>query len=334
MSGAPVLAVRDLHVTYHGHEGDVPAVRGVSFELGVGDTLGVAGESGCGKSTMAAAILRLLPADAKVEGEVLLAGEDMYTMKPGRLRAVRWTEAAIVFQGAMHALNPVWRVKHQIGEAIELHDPVGRRSTNARVGELLEQVGLPGRRADAYPHQLSGGQRQRVMIAMALACRPQLLIADEPTTALDVMVQAQVLRLLEELQRELGLTMLFITHDLSVLSAVCRRLAVMYAGRIAEVGPATSVFDDPRHPYTRGLAGAFPTVGDQRFRYAPLGLAGDPPDPRHLPAGCPFAPRCDAATSECDDAEPDLVDLPWSSGDRQAACIHLPTGPTSRGEAS
>jgi peptide/nickel transport system ATP-binding protein len=315
----PLLAVRDLSVTYRSRDGEVPAVRGVSFDLGRGETLGLAGESGCGKSSLAAAVLRLLPAGTQVDGEVLLDGENVLTMNPGRLRAVRWNDAAIVFQGAMHALNPVWKIKHQIGEAIELHDPIGPRATQARIGELLEQVGLPGRRADAYPHQLSGGQRQRVMIAMALACNPNLLIADEPTTALDVMVQAQVLALLERLQSELGLAMVFITHDLSVLTACCRRLAIMYAGRIVEEGPSESVFTDPHHPYTRALAAAFPTVGDERFRRAPLGLAGDPPDPRELPPGCPFEPRCADATPECTVEAPRLE---VTGPRRAAACIH------------
>jgi peptide/nickel transport system ATP-binding protein len=244
-------------------------------------------------------------------------------MTPGRLRAVRWTEAAIVFQGAMHALNPVWKVKHQIGEAIELHDPSARGPKAAgkkrdRVDELLHQVGLPTRRAEAYPHQLSGGQRQRVMIAMALACSPRLLIADEPTTALDVMVQAQVLALLEQLQTELGLAMVFITHDLSVLTSCCKRLAIMYAGRIVETGPSHQVFVEPEHPYTRALAAAFPTVGDLRFRKAPLGLPGDPPDPRDRPNGCPFTPRCPDAHAECGVAEPDLRD---AGPGRAAACV-------------
>jgi peptide/nickel transport system ATP-binding protein len=314
----PLLDVRDLHVTYRSSEGDVPAVRGVSFTLRAGETLGIAGESGCGKSSLALAVLKLLPAGTKVDGEVLLDGEDVLTMKPGRLRAVRWTEAAIVFQGAMHALNPVWKVKHQIAEAIQLHDPIGDRATQARIGELLEQVGLPGRVADAYPHQISGGQRQRVMIAMALACGPHLLIADEPTTALDVMVQAQVLALLEQLQADLGLAMVFITHDLSVLTSCCRRLAIMYAGRIVEEGPSTTVFAEPLHPYTKGLAAAFPTIGDLRFRRAPLGLDGDPPDPTGLPPGCPFAPRCPDVIEECRAAEPDLLQI---GPMRSAACI-------------
>ncbi|HJU48059.1 MAG TPA: ABC transporter ATP-binding protein, partial [Gaiellaceae bacterium] len=210
---APLLAVRDLHVTYPGPDGGVPAVRGVSFELAPGETLGVAGESGCGKSTVAGAILRLLPRGTRVEGQVLLEGEDVLTMKPGRLRAVRWTSVSIVFQGALHTLNPVQRIGGQVAEAIEIHEPAVRpREVERRVGELLERVGLPARRAAAYPHQLSGGQRQRVLIALALACNPRILIADEPTTALDVMVQAQVLDLISGLVKELGVGLMIISH--------------------------------------------------------------------------------------------------------------------------
>ncbi len=314
----PLLSVRDLSVTY---PGGVPAVRGVSFDLAAGETLGLAGESGCGKSTIAAALLRLLPRGTNVTGEVLLDGEDVLAMRPGRLRAVRWEEMSIVFQGALHTLNPVRRIGWQIEEAITTHRPsMPKSEVRKRIAELLDVVGIPAGRAADYPHQLSGGQKQRVLIALALACDPRLLIADEPTTALDVMVQAQVLRLLEELQRDLGLAMLFITHDLSTLASVCRRLAVMYAGRFVEEGPAHEVFAEPAHPYTTALAAAFPVIGDHRYRMAPSGLGGDPPDPRDLPSGCPFHPRCARATEEC--ASWEAVELPAGPG-RQAACIHL-----------
>lgn len=315
----PLLSVRDLHVTYHPKGGPVPAVRGVSFDLERGGSLGLAGESGCGKSTLAGAILRLLPQGTEVEGEILLDGRDVMGLNPGGLRALRWTSGAIVFQGALHALNPVMSVGDQIAEPMLIHDTVrDAKEARSRTESLLGRVGLPGHRADSYPHQLSGGQRQRVLIAMALACEPHLLIADEPTTALDLMVQAQVLALLSELKVEHDLTLMFITHDLSVLTYACRELAIMYAGRIVEEGPGWEVFEDPLHPYTRGLAAAFPTIGDMSSRLAPSGLGGDPPTPGSLPVGCPFHPRCPLAREECSLEEPGLR----SSGDqRRAACI-------------
>jgi peptide/nickel transport system ATP-binding protein len=320
-----LLQVRDLHVTYLADTpAPIPAVRGVDLDLDVGETLGIAGESGCGKSTMATALLRLLPQGTAVSGEVLLDGENVFEMKPGRLRAVRWTELAIVFQGALHTLNPVQRVGDQIAEAIRLHSRGNGASPTKRVGELLELVGLPARRASAYPHQLSGGQRQRVLIALALACDPRMLVADEPTPALDVMVQAQVLSLLADLQRDLGLAIIFITHDLSTLANICRRIAVMYAGRIVEEGPNDQVFADAAHPYTRALAAAFPVIGDPDFRMSPAGLPGDPPDPRELPSGCPFHPRCSVSVDVCPRTQVEL----WPAGpSREAACVHVSGSP-------
>ena len=322
-----LLEVSDLRVTYNAiGSAPIPAVRGVDLTLDVGQTIGLAGESGCGKSSLAGALLRLLPKGTEVTGDVLLDGEDVLAMRPGRLRAVRWTELAIVFQGALHTLNPVQRVGDQIFEAIKLHAKGASDADPKRVGELLELVGLPPRRARAYPHELSGGQRQRVLIGLALACEPRLLIADEPTTALDVMVQAQVLRLLADLQREFGLAIIFITHDLSTLVNVCRRIAVMYAGRIVEEGPNDQVFSDGAHPYTRALAAAFPVIGEPAFRMNPSGLPGDPPDPRAVPSGCPFHPRCSVATEVCPSTAVEL----WPAGSmREAACVHVPGSPVS-----
>jgi len=315
----PMLSVRDLTVTYHGQGGAVPAVRGVSFELEKGGSLGLAGESGCGKSTMANSLLRLLPAGTEVTGEITLDGQDVLGLTPGGLRAVRWTSGAIVFQGALHALNPVQTVGDQIAEPMLVHETAKNdAAARVRVVDLLRRVGLPAARADAFPHQLSGGQRQRVLIAMALACDPHLLIADEPTTALDLMVQAQVLALLDDLKQERDLTLLFITHDLSVLTYACQRLAVMYAGRIVEEGPAWAVFESPSHPYTRALAAAFPTIGDRMSRMSPSGLGGDPPTPGQLPEGCPFHPRCPLAHDACLVAEPELR---ASGQGGRAACI-------------
>ncbi|HEU4318764.1 MAG TPA: ABC transporter ATP-binding protein [Acidimicrobiia bacterium] len=316
---APLLSVRDLSVTYHTKSGPVPAVRGVSFDLAKGESMGLAGESGCGKSTLAGAILRLLPAGTDVEGEVILDGKDVFNLNPGGLRAVRWTAGAIIFQGALHALNPVQTVGEQIAEPMLIHETAGsEREARARTEALLGRVGLPAARADSFPHQLSGGQRQRVLIAMALACDPLLLIADEPTTALDLMVQAQVLSLLSDLKEERDLTLMFITHDLSVLTYACQQLAVMYAGRIVERGPAWEVFESASHPYTRGLAAAFPTIGDMTSRMNPTGLGGDPPTPGNLPEGCPFHPRCPLARDACLPEEPELRP---SGPNRSAACI-------------
>jgi peptide/nickel transport system ATP-binding protein len=315
----PVLSVRDLRVTYRSASGEVPAVRGVDLDVHAGETVGVAGESGCGKSTMAMALLRLLPPGTRTEGQILLDGEDVLSMRAGRLRAVRWSGASIVFQGAQHALNPVQRVGEQITEAIKLH-----RVKGTTAGGLLELVGLTPRRSQDYPHELSGGQKQRVMIAMALACDPRLLIADEPTTALDVMVQAQVLGLLEQIQAERGLATVFITHDLSVLGSVAERLLVMYAGRIVEEGPAQALLQDPKHPYTRALAEAFPTIGDPASRFAPSGLPGDPPDPAAVPTGCPFHPRCPVAVEACTTTDVTLRRVGEAGAARQAACLLVP----------
>jgi peptide/nickel transport system ATP-binding protein len=313
-----VLTLEDLRITYHTAGGGIPAVRGVNLNVKKGEVVGLAGESGCGKSTIAGAVLRLLPAKTKIEGTLLLEGEDVLSMKPGRLRAVRWTGASIVFQGAMHALNPVKRVGDQVAEAITVHNQAGEKEARVRVGALLEQVGLPPRRMSDFPHELSGGQKQRVMIAMALACSPSLIIADEPTTALDVMVQAQVLKLMKELQRDLGLSMIFITHDLSVLVETSDRLAIMYAGKIVEEGPANTVFHDPKHPYTEALAASFPEIGDTRFRGNPTGLGGDPPDPADVPTGCSFHPRCPKAFEDCSSIEPELY---FAGEGRRAACL-------------
>ena len=322
-SDAPLLRVRDLNVTYQSSAGAVPAVRGVGLDIAAGETLGVAGESGCGKSTVAMALLRLVPAGTKVTGSVVLDGNDVLAMKPGQLRAVRWAQASIVFQGAQHVLNPVQKVGQQIDEAIQHHrDRSDTGPSRKRIAGLLDLVGLTSRRADDYPHELSGGQKQRVMIAMALACDPLLLIADEPTTALDVMVQAQVLRLLDDIKRERGLAMLFITHDLSVLSSIADRLAVMYAGRVVEEGPAKQLLRGSTHPYTRALAEAFPTIGDASSRFRPRGLAGDPPDPMDLPTGCSFHPRCSVAIEACDTVDIELVRV-GDDPTHRAACVHV-----------
>ena len=316
-TGQPLLDVRDLEVTY---AGGVAAVRGVNLTVPAGQKLGIAGESGCGKSTLALALLRLLPTGTRVTGQILLDGEDVLTMKWGRVRAVRWAGASIVFQGAMHSLNAVHRIGDQIAEPILLHRKATPGGARKKAGELLEHVGLPAARASAYPHELSGGQRQRVMIAMALACDPRLVIADEPTTALDVMIQAQILRLIQQLVSEQELGLMMISHDLAVLSDTCDRLAVMYAGRVVEEGPARQVYEDARHPYGQALSAAFPRIGDSGSRFAPRGLPGDPPDPSALPSGCAFHPRCAVALDSC--ATDDQA-LRAAAPDRRAACVHV-----------
>ncbi|TMK18431.1 MAG: ABC transporter ATP-binding protein [Actinobacteria bacterium] len=293
-----VLSMRDLSVEYRTTGGDVPAVRGVDLEVDRGEVLGLAGESGCGKSTIAGAILRLLPAKTKITGRIELDGNDILELTPGKLRAVRWTAGSIVFQGAMHAMNPVQRIGEQIMEPILVHGQSGEREARMRAGTLLEQVGLPTRRLDDYPHELSGGQKQRIMIAMALACSPSLI------------------------------ALLFITHDLSVLVEVADRLAIMYAGKIVEQGDAEAVFHSPAHPYTKALAAAFPAIGDMRFRGHPSGLGGDPPDPQQIPSGCPFHPRCAEVTPACSSVTPDL----WTAGPaRLAACVHVSGAPALEG---
>jgi peptide/nickel transport system ATP-binding protein len=264
-SAAPLLEYRDLTVSYRTARGVEPAVRGVSLTLDTGETLGLAGESGCGKTSLAMAALRLLPRTARVGGQVLIRGADVGTLSWGKLRALRWAQASIVFQGAMHSLNPVQRVGAQIAEPIRLHDP-DATGVAERVADLLAQVELPSARASAYPHELSGGQRQRVMIAMALACAPDLVIADEPTTALDVVVQQQVLDRLGALVAERGVGLMVISHDLSVLAATCSRIAVMQDGVVVESGPSAEVITRPTHPHARALAAAFPTVGDPASR--------------------------------------------------------------------
>ncbi|MFL6287013.1 MAG: ABC transporter ATP-binding protein [Actinomycetes bacterium] len=324
MTARPVLEMRDVSLTYYPPEGPVPAVRGVNLTVGAGEVVGVAGESGCGKSTLISTVLRLFPTNAKVEGEVLVDGENVFDMKWNRMRAVRWGDAAVVFQGALHSLNPIQRIGKQLTEPIMVHEKgATEASAKKKVRELLEQVGLPARHAYAYPHQLSGGQKQRVMIALALTCDPKVLLCDEPTTALDVMVQAQILDLLKGIARDRAMGMVIISHDLSVLSSNCDRIAIMYAGRVVEQGDALDLFQRPAHPYTRALMGAFPTIGDDTSRYAPSGLPGDPPFPGDLPTGCSFHPRCPRATEECKTIDVQLE--PVGPG-RVAACIHVMEG--------
>jgi len=313
-----LLEIKNLRVFYEVRGVKAPAVDGVDLLLRTGDALGLAGESGCGKSTLALACLGLLPRNATVEGSVRFKDMEVVSAKPGRLRALRWAGISMVFQGAMSAFNPVKRVGDQVVEAILLHEDVSRSEARSRMRELFERVGIAPRRAGDYPHEFSGGMRQRVMIAMALACNPPLVIADEPTTALDVMIQAQILNLLAELREERNIALLVITHDLSVLAQVADQVAIMYAGRIVEEGSASEILTTPRHPYSRSLVGAFPVVGDPASRGVPTGLPGDPPDPAARPPGCAFHPRCPNAFEPCDRIDPALE----RHGSHLAAC-HL-----------
>ena len=318
---APLLVVDDLRTHFAVRSGTVKAVDGVSFRLDHGEALGIAGESGCGKTTTALSLVRILPANAKiVSGSISLMGIDLVPKTENALRRYRWREISIVFQGAMNALNPVRRIRDQIAEPIEERLGESPKAARKRAGDLLELVGLPRKRGDAYPHQLSGGMRQRAMIAMALACDPAIVIGDEPTTALDVMVQAQILELLEQLRQKLGLSLILITHDLSVIAETCDRVMVMYAGRVAEEGPVDEVFRRPRHPYTQKLMAAFPNIhADRRTLDV---IPGSPPDLREPPPGCRFAPRCPFAMAVCREVVPPETSF---SGVR-VACHLYPAG--------
>jgi peptide/nickel transport system ATP-binding protein len=291
-----LLEVSDLRVHHRGR----PIVDGVDLTLAPGEALGLAGESGCGKTTTALALMKLLPAGLEQSGGIALhrEGEDVVNVDRRTevgMQRVRWRHISLVFQGAMNSLDPVQRVERQIAQAIRLHEPGA--PVRDRIAELLRTVGLAPAVARAYPHQLSGGQRQRVMIALALACRPALVIADEPTTALDVVMQAQILQLLERLRRELGLALILISHDLGVLAETCDRIAVMYAGRIVESGPVGSVFDAPQHPYTKRLLDSLPVIGGTRALAPPI--PGAPPPLGAEPDGCNFRTRCPYAAPLC-----------------------------------
>jgi oligopeptide/dipeptide ABC transporter ATP-binding protein len=318
---APLLVVEDLKTYFSTGSGPVRAVDGVSFKVEHGEALGIAGESGCGKTTTALSLVRILPANAKImSGSISLMGIDLVPKSDNALRRYRWREISIVFQGAMNALNPVRRIRDQIAEPIEERLGETPKAARKRAGDLLELVGIPRKRGDAYPHQLSGGMRQRAMIAMALACDPAIVIGDEPTTALDVMVQAQILELLEGLRQKLGLSLILITHDLSVIAETCDRVMVMYAGRIAEEGPVDEVFRRPRHPYTQKLMAAFPNIhADRRTLDV---IPGEPPDLRQPPPGCRFAPRCPFVMPVCREVVPPETTF---SGVR-VACHLYPAG--------
>jgi len=331
---APLLVVEHLSTRFKMPGGSVKAVDDVSFNLDHGEALGIAGESGCGKTTTALSLVRLLPSNGRIgkSSSIRLFGIELAQRPETGLRRYRWREISIIFQGAMNALNPVIRIADQIAEPIEQRLRVQHDEAIRRAGELLELVGIPRKRGRSYPHELSGGMRQRAMIAMALACDPAIVIGDEPTTALDVMVQAQILELLERLRRELGLSLILITHDLSVLAETCDRVMVMYAGKVAEEGSVDIVFRTPRHPYTQKLLGAFPNIHADR-RTLDI-IPGSPPDLREPPPGCRFHPRCPFAMPVCSVEVP--PEVRFDDGVRVACHLYPPgsdgrpvTSPTS-----
>ncbi len=304
-----MLEVKNLKTYFYTTKGIVKAVDGVSFKLNKGEVLGIAGESGCGKSTTAYSLIRLVPPPGKiVDGELIFEGRDILKLSEEDFRKqIRWKKISMVFQGAMNALNPVYTIGDQIAEVLMLHKQMTKEEAMKEVYKLLEMVGIDPKRAKSYPHELSGGMKQRVVIAMALALRPPLVIADEPTTALDVVVQAQIMNLLKRLQREHQMSIILITHDLSLIAEMAEKVAIMYAGKIVELGTAEQVFLNPQHPYTRGLLASIPRLtGDiHKLEFIP----GVPPDLSNPPPGCRFAPRCKFKFEPCDKEEPPVTEV-------------------------
>ena len=301
-----LLSVRDLKTSFFTHVGEVKAVRGISFDVNEGEVLGIVGESGSGKSVTSLSIMGLLQYPGRVvDGEILLNGEDILTYSKDQMRKVRGKEIAMIFQDPMTSLNPVYTIGNQVMEMILEHEKMSRREARARAIEMLKLVGIPAaeKRIDSYPHEFSGGMRQRVMIALALSCNPKLLIADEPTTALDETIQAQILSLIKSLNKQFGMTTMLITHDLGVVATVCDKVAVMYGGLIMEYGTVDEIFYHPRHPYTMGLLGSIPHVdGGEKRRLIPID--GTPPDLINPPKGCPFSTRCKYCMNVCTREQP------------------------------
>ena len=327
-AGTPFLKVQDLAVEYMSNDKVVHAVNGVSLELERGQTLGLVGETGAGKTTIAKSILRILPdVGAKVTGgKVILDGDDLFEMSEHEMRKVRGNKISMIFQDPMTSLNPCYTVGYQIMEAIKVHQGGNKQTRRQRAIDLLNLVGIPdpASRLDVYPHQLSGGMSQRVMIAMAIACRPKLLIADEPTTALDVTIQAQIIELLLELQQQENMALVLITHDLALVAEAAHKIIVMYAGQVVETGDAKDIFRAPRHPYTQALLRALPEFAQDKARLA--SLPGVVPGKYDRPVGCLLNPRCPYATDKCRSEEPALADL---TGGRQSKC-HYPLDDAGR----
>jgi len=314
----PVLQVEGLTTNYRTLRGWVKAAEDVSFAVDKGEALGVVGESGCGKTTVALSILKLLPRGGRIRrGKILFEGTDLVPLNDNEMRKIRWKGISIVFQGAMNALNPVFKVGDQIVEAIKTHEPdLSKADARKRAEGLLDMVGVEASRLDNYPHEFSGGMRQRALIAMALAANPKLLIADEPGTALDVIVQAQVLQLMRALKEKLGLSMMMISHDLSIVAEVCEKIAIMYAGHVVEYGDIGEIFKEPLHPYTQGMLGAFPSIKGERKKL--VSIPGQPPDLLKPPPGCPFYPRCPFAMEVCKTKFPEMKKM--GSGEHYVSC--------------
>ncbi|MCL1834748.1 MAG: ABC transporter ATP-binding protein [Oscillospiraceae bacterium] len=318
MVAEKILEIKDLVVEYHTDAAIVHAVSGVNLSVIKGETLGLVGETGAGKTTIARSILRILPTPpAKFRsGEIIFGGEELTTKTEVEMRKIRGNRIAMIFQDPMTALNPIETVGWQIAEAISLHNEVRRDEAEKRAMDMLEMVGIPMERFMEYPHQFSGGMKQRVVIAMALACNPELLLADEPTTALDVTIQAQVLKMMQDLKDRLNMSVILITHDLGVVATSCQSVAVIYAGEIVEYGTVEHIFDHPAHPYTNGLFGSLPRLKTTERRLKPI--KGLMPDPTKMPEGCRYAERCPDATEECSAKPPDVAEV---TPGHQVKCI-------------
>ncbi len=317
-----LVEIKDLYTYFYTEDGVVPAVDGVSMHINQGETLGVVGESGCGKSVTALSVMRLIPRPpGKIEsGSITFEDREILELSEAQMRKIRGNDIAMIFQEPMTSLNPVYTVGDQIAEAIELHQGLSHRQAIEKAVDMLRQVGipLPEQRVREYPHQMSGGMRQRVMIGMALSCNPKLLIADEPTTALDVTIQAQILELMKKLKRDFGTAIMLITHDLGVIAEMAERVVVMYAGKIVEEGEAGALFADPTHPYTEGLLNSIPRMDAKKGRLHVI--EGVVPNPLYMPEGCRFNPRCPKAMDLCREQEPPLIEL--RPGRRVACWLH------------
>lgn len=316
----PLLQVKNLRIQFNTLEGLVHAVNGVSFDLDQGKTLGIVGESGCGKSVTVLSLMRLIPEPPGkiVSGEVLFKGEDLLKKSQFAIEKIRGEEIAMVFQDPMTSLNPVLTIGSQISESLRVHHEISKEDAIRRTWELLDMVGIPRpkERYNSYPHEFSGGMRQRVMIAMALSCNPSILIADEPTTALDVTIQAQIVDLAKKIQEHLGMAIIWITHDLGIVAEIADRVIVMYAGQVVEEGNVYQIFDNPKHPYTASLLKSLPRVDSHQYERLAT-IQGSPPDCIHLPSGCPFLPRCEFGMEKCEQENPELLII---EEDHKVAC--------------